>query len=235
VGQKADLLPDAVDATLPTPPGAMTEQAPQGRGSAILAEAARRAGVRDPRVIEALRVIPRDRFVPSGWVELANVDEPVPIGYQQVTTQPSLVARMVEALELSGDEQVLEIGTGLGYQAAILGALARQVYSIERLPDLAAQARGNLTQAGIANVVVVVGDGTLGLPSHAPYEAIVVAAASPSVPPALVEQLAEDGRLIQPMGPGGDETVTKFRKRHGKLVRSGHVVEARFVPLISGG
>jgi protein-L-isoaspartate(D-aspartate) O-methyltransferase len=141
---------------------------------------------------------------------------------------------MVEALELSGDERVLEVGTGLGYQAAVLAALAREVYSIERLPDLAAKARANLRAAGIANVVVIAGDGMLGLPSHAPFQAVIVAAASPSVPPALVEQLADDGRLVQPIGPGGDEIVTQFRKRDGKLVRTGDVVGARFVPLIAG-
>jgi protein-L-isoaspartate(D-aspartate) O-methyltransferase len=177
-------------------------------------------------------MVPRARFVPGEWVGLADADEPVPIGHQQVTTQPSLVAQMVEALELSGGERVLEVGTGLGYQAAILGALSRTVYSIELLPDLAAQARDNLKAAGIDNVVVLVGDGALGLPGHAPYDAIVVSAASPSVPPALVEQLAEDGRLVQPMGRGGDETVTKFRKRHGRLVTAGAVTRARFVPLI---
>ena len=212
----------------------MTEQEREGRGSPALVDAVRRAGVRDPRVIEALRSVPRERFVPSEWVELANADEPVPIGHGQVTTQPSLVARMVEALELSGDEQVLEIGTGLGYQAAILGTLSRTVYSIERLPDLAARARDNLKAAGIDNAVVLVGDGALGLSSHAPYQAIIVSAASPSVPPALIEQLAEGGRLVQPMGRGGDEIVTKFRKRRGRVVRQGDVVRARFVPLIVG-
>jgi protein-L-isoaspartate(D-aspartate) O-methyltransferase len=197
-------------------------------------EALRRAGVRDPRVIEAFRRVARRRFVPEEAAGLADLDEPVAIGHGQVTTQPSLVARMVEALELSGDERVLEIGTGLGYQAAILGALSREVYSIERLHDLAAGARENLRAAGLQNVAVVVGDGTLGLPDHAPYDAIVVAAAAPTVPPALVEQLTEGGRLVQPVGPGGDEIVAKYRKRGGRLVREATVVGARFVPLIAG-
>jgi protein-L-isoaspartate(D-aspartate) O-methyltransferase len=202
-----------------------------GRG---MLEALRRAGVRDPRVIEAFRRVARRRFVPEEAAGLADLDEPVAIGHGQVTTQPSLVARMVEALELSGDERVLEIGTGLGYQAAILGALSREVYSIERLHDLAAGARENLRAAGLQNVAVVVGDGTLGLPDHAPYDAIVVAAAAPTVPPALVEQLTEGGRLVQPVGPGGDEIVAKYRKRGGRLVREATVVGARFVPLIAG-
>ena len=176
----------------------------------------------------------RRRFVPQERVDVADSDEPIPIGHEQVTTQPSLVARMVEALELSGDERVLEIGTGLGYQAAILGRLSGVVYSVERLRDLAARARDNLGAAGLENVVVVAGDGTLGLPGHAPYDAIVVAAAAPVVPPALVDQLAEGGRLVQPMGPGGNEMVMKFRKRGGRLVREADVVGARFVPLIAG-
>jgi tRNA(Ser,Leu) C12 N-acetylase TAN1 len=141
---------------------------------------------------------------------------------------------MVEALELSGGERVLEIGTGLGYQAAILGTLAREVYSIERLPDLALRARDNLRAAGFENVVVLADDGTLGLAAHAPYDAIVVAAAAPVVPAALVDQLAEGGRLVQPMGPGGNEIVERFRKRDGRLVREAAVVPARFVPLIAG-
>jgi protein-L-isoaspartate O-methyltransferase/tRNA(Ser,Leu) C12 N-acetylase TAN1 len=141
---------------------------------------------------------------------------------------------MVEALELSGGERVLEIGTGLGYQAAVLGALSREVYSIERLSDLAVRARDNLRAAGVDNVVVVAGDGTLGLPAHAPYDAIVVAAAAPVVPPALAEQLKEGGRLVQPVGPGGNEIVVKYRKRGMTLVWEANVVGACFVPLIAG-
>jgi protein-L-isoaspartate(D-aspartate) O-methyltransferase len=212
----------------------MIERTGDRRGSAALVDAIRRAGVHDPRVIETFQRVARSRFVPVHAVALADTDGPIPIGHEQVTTQPSLIARMVEALELSGDERVLEIGTGLGYQAAILGTLSREVYSIERLRDLAAQARDNLRAAGFENVVVLVGDGMLGLAAHAPYDAIVVAAAAPVVPPALVEQLTEGGRLVQPMGPGGNELVTKFRKRGGRLVREANLVNARFVPLIPG-
>jgi protein-L-isoaspartate(D-aspartate) O-methyltransferase len=156
-----------------------TESSSQRTTSTALVEAVRGAGVRDERVIEAFRKIARRRFVPVDAVDRADTDEPISIGHGQVTTQPSLVARMVEALELSGEERVLEIGTGLGYQAAILGTLSREVYSMERLGDLAARARDNLRAAGLDNVVVIVGDGTLGLPGHAPYDAIVVAAAAP--------------------------------------------------------
>jgi protein-L-isoaspartate(D-aspartate) O-methyltransferase len=212
----------------------MTGAGSRGWDSTALVDASRRAGVRDPRVLDAVAKIVRTRFVPADAVHLAATDEPIPIGHDQVTTQPSLVARMVEALELSGGERVLEVGTGLGYEAAVLGTLAREVYSLERLSELAAAARDNLRGAALANVVVLVGDGTLGLPDHAPYNAIVVAAAAPVVPPALVEQLAEGGRLVQPVGPGGAETVVKFRKRGGVLVREATVVGACFVPLIAG-
>lgn len=199
-----------------------------------LVDAARRAGVRDPRVLEALARVDRRRFVPPEAESLAGIDEPIPIGHGQVTTQPSLVAMMVEALELPAGARVLEIGTGLGYQAAILGTLAREVYSIERLDDLADRARANLRAAGFDNAVVLVGGGTLGLPAHAPYDAIVVAAAAPVVPAALVDQLVPGGRLVQPMGTGGSEVVAKFRRRGGELVREADIVEARFVPLIAG-
>ena len=211
-----------------------TEPTDPQRVSTVLVEAVRGAGLRDPRVIEAFQKVARRRFVPVEAVDRANTDEPISIGHDQVTTQPSLVARMVEALELSGAERVLEIGTGLGYQAAILGTLSREVYSIERLDDLAARARDNLRAAGLDNVVVLVGDGTLGLPGHAPYDAIIVAAAAPVVPPALVEQLRDGGRLVQPMGPGGNEIVSKFRKRGVELAWEANVVDARFVPLIAG-
>src|ERR687888_999266 len=137
-----------------------------------LVDALRHAGVKHPGVIDAVRTVPREGFVPRHLVAFANADQPIPIGHAQVTTQPSLVALMVEALELSGEERVLEIGTGLGYQAAILGLLARHVDSIERLPELAAQARRNLAAAGMDNVVVHVGDGAFGLPARSPYDAI---------------------------------------------------------------
>lgn len=139
---------------------------------------------------------------------------------------------MVEGLRLSGGERVLEVGTGLGYQTAILAELAGTVYSIERFPELADLARRNLAAAGVEGVTVVVSDGTLGLPEHAPFDAIVVAAASPEIPEPLVEQLTEEGRLVHPVGPGGNEVVTAFRKEGRRLVEESRLVHAYFVPLI---
>jgi len=160
------------------------------------------------------------------------MDEPVPIPHDQVTTQPSLVAKMVEALELGGDETVLEVGTGHGYQTALLAELARSVWSVERFPDLAETARDNLERHGAHNVEVVVGDGTLGLPEHAPYDAIVVAAAFPHVPDPLAAQLAPGGRLVHPLGPGGREDVALFEKGPRELVRRRTIVGAHFVRLV---
>lgn len=191
--------------------------------------AARDGGVRDERVLAAIAAVPRSRFVPAEFVGQAEVDSPIPIPHGQVTTQPSLVARMVEALSLGGDERVLEIGTGYGWQTALLSQLAREVFSIERFADLAAAARKAL--AGRENVHVVVGDGSAGLPAHAPFDAILVAAAYPSVPVPLAVQLAEGGRLVQPLGPGGAEDVVVFEKRRGVLHRVRSLGGAHFVRL----
>jgi protein-L-isoaspartate(D-aspartate) O-methyltransferase len=196
-----------------------------------LVAAALETGVRDARVLEALAALPRARYLPLGYTSVANRDVPVPIGGGQVTTQPSLVAAMVEALALGGDERVLEVGTGLGYQAAVLGRLAREVWSVERRPELAAAAGANLAAEGVENVHVIAGDGSEGEGAGAPYDAIVVAAANPLVPPPLGAQLAEGGRLVQPIGPSGAEDVTLFRRRGGLLVRERVVIGASFVPL----
>lgn len=198
-----------------------------------LITAARMVGVDSERVLDALSRVRRERFVPEKLRARADLDAPLAIPHGQVTTQPSLVARMVEALRLEGDERVLEIGTGLGYQAAVLAQLCREVYTIERFADLAELARRNFRDAGIANVRVVVGDGTRGLAEHAPYGAIIVAAAAPRVPAPLVAQLVEGGHLVQPIGPGGAELVTAFHREAGVLVVDGEVTPAYFVPLVS--
>ncbi len=192
----------------------------------------RAQGIRDRRVLAAFRAVPRAEFVPSAADCLAYVDAPIRIPHGQVPTQPSLIAALVAALELSGRERVLEVGTGLGFQTAILALLAREVVSVERFADLAEQARANLAAAGLGHVTVVVGDGTLGVPEHAPYQAIVVAAAAPRVPGPLIEQLAPGGRLVHPVGPGGHEQVTAFRKEADRLVTDSELTPARFVPLV---
>jgi protein-L-isoaspartate(D-aspartate) O-methyltransferase len=188
--------------------------------------------VRDERVLDAVAHVPRAGFVPAELVAAAYLDEPVPIAHHQVTTQPSLVACMVEALELTGRERVLEVGAGLGWQTALLARLAAEVFAVERFADLAREARANIERGRVAGATVVVGDGSAGLANHAPYDAIVVSAAFPSVPPPLVEQLVPGGRLVQPIGTGGAEVVRLFRTDDaGRLQSVRDVSQARFVRL----
>ena len=182
-----------------------------------------------------MRRVPREGFVPAEQVDRAYHDEPIPISHGQVTTQPSLIARMIEALDLRGGERVLEIGTGHGFQTALLAELvapAGSVWSVERFADLAEEARCNLDRNGTVNATVVVGDGSQGLPGHSPYEAIVVSAAFPEVPAPLAEQLADGGRLVQPLGSGGSEDVVLFQWRREQLRRVRSLIGARFVRLV---
>ena len=201
-------------------------------GPQDLAAAARVAGVSDPRVLEAIAEVPRALFVPPAQIDRAYVDEPIPIAHRQVTTQPSLVACMVEALALAGAERVLEIGTGYGWQTALLSRLAGFVWSVERFADLADAARANLDGYGARNVRIVIGDGSEGLPAEAPFEGIVVSAAFPTVPPPLAEQLGVGGRLVQPIGRGGNEDVMLFERTPDGLVARRRLIGARFVPLV---
>ncbi|MBA9004122.1 protein-L-isoaspartate(D-aspartate) O-methyltransferase [Thermomonospora cellulosilytica] len=205
---------------------------PQRGGGDALIRALHDHGVRDPRVLDAFRRTAREPFVPAEYVDMAREDVPVPIPHGQVTSQPSLIARMVAALRLTGRERVLEVGTGLGFQTALLGRLAARVWSVEQYADLAEQARANLTAAGVRNATVVVGDGTQGLAEHAPYDGIVVSAAAPQVPSPLAAQLAEGGRLVQPITGGGTDQVFAFTKHEGRLTREELVTPAYFVPLV---
>lgn len=190
-------------------------------------------GIADRRVLDAFRDVPRDAFVPAELAEFAYDDTPLPIGEGQTISQPYIVAVTIEALGLEGGERVLEIGTGSGYAAAVLGRLANEVFTVERLESLADHARKRLKDLGFHKVYVLHGDGTLGWPEHAPYDAIAVAAGGPEVPEALAEQLAPGGRLVIPVG--SDETsqvLTRFtRKKSGKL-REEPLSPVRFVPLI---
>jgi protein-L-isoaspartate(D-aspartate) O-methyltransferase len=188
-------------------------------------------GVRDARVLEAIESVPRAAFVPAEEVDRAYRDEPVSIPHGQVTTQPSLVARMLEALGLEGNERVLEVGTGYGFQTGLLARLAAEVFSLERVPDLAEAARRNLERQGVVGVEVLVGDGSAGLPERAPFDAVVVSAAFPSVPQPLADQLAPGGRLVQPVGSGGYDEVMVFERGSEGLERRESVTPAHFVRL----
>ncbi|NVK82255.1 protein-L-isoaspartate(D-aspartate) O-methyltransferase [Streptomyces morookaense] len=201
-------------------------QSPEG-----LARVLRNAGIGDRRLLQAVRATPRAAFVPAGQEAFAYLDAPVPIAHGLVTTQPSLSALMIEGLRLVGGEHVLEVGTGLGFQTALLARLAGDVVSIEMWPDLAQQARRNLGRQGIRNVDVRVGDGSCGVPEGAPYDAVVVSAAFPEVPAPLAGQLREGGRLVQPVGPGGREQVVAFRRTGGRLERVRVLTAASFVRL----
>ena len=185
----------------------------------------------DERVLRAMEQVPRELFVPEGERRLAYSDAALPIGGGQTISQPYMVARICEALALRGDERVLDVGTGSGYQAAVLAELAGEVFTIERLPELAESARARLAAAGYERVRVNVGDGTLGLPEHAPYDAIAVAAAAPGFPPTLYEQLRARGRLVVPVGTAhGQRLEVAIRSPEGPAVV--HSVPCKFVPLV---
>lgn len=190
--------------------------------------------IEDERVLAAMRRVPRERFVPPDLQRYAYEDRPLPIGHGQTISQPLMVAVMTEALELKGDEKVLEVGTGSAYQAAILAELAREVVTVERVPELAAQAAERLRQIGYDNAKVVVNERGMGWPEDAPYDGIVVTAGAPDVPQQLMEQLAVGGRLVIPVGGRRvQELLRVIRQERGtKVARLG---QCRFVPLIGEG
>jgi len=198
----------------------------------MVARQLRGRDVRDERVLDAMARVPRELFVPAEMRRRAYDDAALPIGAQQTISQPYMVARICETLALRGNERVLDVGTGSGYQAAVLAELAREVHSIERLPDLADQARANLERAGYGDRVQVhLGDGTLGDPEHAPFAAIAVAAAAPRLPPSLYEQLELLGRLVIPVGSLlGQDLQLIVRSPEGPAVVA--TVPCRFVPLV---
>jgi protein-L-isoaspartate(D-aspartate) O-methyltransferase len=203
--------------------------------TAALAESLARMGIRDGRVLEAMAEIDRAGFVPERLRHEADADRPLPIGHGQTISQPLVVAYMTELLRLDGWERVLEIGTGSGYQTAVLARLALEVYSVEIVPELSARAAEALAAIGIRNVHVRTGDGARGWPEAAPFHRILVTAAAPEVPPALVDQLAPGGRLVLPVGPEHDAQVIRLVERRGDGgAVSTDLMPVRFVPLVPG-
>ena len=191
----------------------------------------RKRGVSSPRVIEAMLSVPRHEFVPAESQSDAYADKPLPIGEGQTISQPYMVAAMTEALELTGVERVLEIGAGSGYQAAVLSLLVREVISVESSTPLALAAQERLTDLGYLNVHVHNGDGSSGLPDAAPYDAILVTAAAPEIPPVLAAQLRDGGRLVIPVGSRENQELVQARKENGGL-KSRVLFDCRFVPLL---
>src|SRR5215472_7068863 len=189
-------------------------------------------GIRDQRVLDAMTKVPRHDFVGrQHWAD-AYADHPVPIGEQQTTSQPYIIAVMLQAAEVKPQDRVLEIGAGSGYQTALLCELAREVFAVERYPPLAANAQSLLERLGYANATVITGDGSLGLPEYAPFDVIIVAAAAPRVPPALLEQLALEGRMVIPVGEAQQQVLQLARKHADGNVTVSTLEGCRFVPLI---
>jgi protein-L-isoaspartate(D-aspartate) O-methyltransferase len=199
----------------------------------------RRRGIHDERVLGAMTAIPREQFVPEPYVRRTYADSALPIGYDQTISQPWIVAAICQAMEFAGDERVLEVGTGSGYSAAVLAQLTREVLTIERVPELAQRAQAALRDLGIAQVEVVVGDGSAGLPDRGPFDAIAVHATAPGPPPTLIGQLAIGGRLVVPIAGRAADMLTVFRRTADEVdLGTGAGLErevigpCRFVPLI---
>ncbi|MBN1289963.1 MAG: protein-L-isoaspartate(D-aspartate) O-methyltransferase [Actinobacteria bacterium] len=188
-------------------------------------------GVKDPMVLDAMKIVPRHFFVPDQLLERAYDDTPLPIGEGQTISQPYIVSWMTELLKIKKDDAVLEIGTGSGYQAAVLCHIAKFVYSVECIPTLAAEAGERLAALGISNFQIVVGDGSKGYPEHAPYKAIIVTAGSPDIPPLLVQQLADGGRMVVPVGTSHIQELVLVERKKNE-VRTRELGSCVFVPLV---
>jgi protein-L-isoaspartate(D-aspartate) O-methyltransferase len=210
------------------PPGRPTPRPDAGREQMVKEQIEGR-GIKDPLTLAALREVPRHEFVPEAIAGEAYGDFPLPIGHGQTISQPYIVAFMTEALGLHGGENVLEIGTGSGYQSAVLARIAGKVRTIEIVPELAEQARARLARLGYRNVEVRAGDGYRGWPEAAPFEAIIVTAAAPRIPEPLKQQLAEGGRLVVPVGEESQELIVVTR--HGSAFDERRVLPVRFVPM----
>ncbi len=197
----------------------------------MLEQQCRGRGIRDERVLAAMAEVPRERFVREDLVAEAYSDRALPIDCGQTISQPYIVAVMTEELDLRPDHLVLEVGTGSGYQCAVLSRLARQVITIERLPELSERARGRLEALGVRNVRFIVGDGSAGWPEAAPYNRIIVTAGTPAVPPALLEQIVPGGRLVAPVGGSDTQTLVVIERQEGRTVER-PLLPCRFVKLV---
>lgn len=186
-------------------------------------------GIKDERVLQAMSKVPRHQFVDLSWRDLAYSDRPLEIGYNQTISQPYIVAYMTESAEISSSDKVLEIGTGCGYQAAVLGEIAKQIYSIEIIPQLAAKARRTLSQMGYENIEVKTGDGYQGWTEHAPYNRIIVTAAPERIPQALIDQLATNGKMVIPVGTWHQEIFVLTKTQDGTVKE--RTISVRFVPM----
>lgn len=189
-------------------------------------------GITDPRVLAAFRAVPREEFVSRNLRDSAYADTPLPIGYEQTISQPYVVALTAEALALQPGDRVLDIGTGSGYAAAIFSRLASEVFGVERLPELVQAARQTLLRINYQNIHIVCADGSLGLLEHAPYDAIAVGASAPAIPQALLDQLAQGGRLVIPIGPDHTQTLMRVTRTGPNMFRKEPIGEVRFVPLV---
>lgn len=203
----------------------------QTRARRELVKKLRRKGIWDESVLEAIRVVPRHLFVPPESVHLASLDEALPIGFKQTISQPYVVALMTQALALTPVDRVLDVGTGSGYQVAILAGLCAEVLTMEVVPELSSAARARIRELGIENVRFVIGDGSQGLSDYARFDGILVAAAAPDVPEPLLDQLAEGGRMVIPIGSRREQRLTLIKRVESDLIRT-DLGSVRFVPLV---